>query len=183
MLSAEFADNYKKLVELLESTDKHWQRPYAATHKYRIMDPIPESKDDEDDVQVFDKRNFPRDYYDYIFKISNGGFGKFCGIMSLQSTWQHGFLQTTKGNIYIVIENQGYGCYTLLKIKGENTGCIAHKYGAIQDTKMSFKLYLLSPFLDDENFLNFLRTDNQYCYLYNFLMQYRDYYIKVSNMW
>lgn len=205
MLSKEFIQNYKKLVTLIKNYDQanNNRRFGSEEHQYQLRTPVPRTPQN---LKILNDKAIPRDYVDYMFNIANGGFSRDYGLLSLDKVLYYGLTKAaedeyideivtddgnrepSKDDVYISIEHQGCGNYTLLKISGKNAGCIASDYGGscldfIKETNMSFKLYLLSPFFEDANFLDYLKADRQYAELYKFLMCYQADYKKVIPNW
>ena len=187
MLSKQFVSDYKKLLSLFKKSDPKCIRFGAQGHKYKLRNPISET----DLIQLSKNLKgygLPRDYYDYLTKIANGGFSSSYGLFPIEKiiTKVLHVKSETSGNKlddFLIIEHAGCSNYILLKLTGDKAGTIAECYDfcspddmQVDETNLSFKLYLLDPFFKDKKFIKRLSSVDSK--LYSRLMEYFDEYEK-----
>lgn len=198
MINNDFIKNYKSLVTLIKNYDQtnNIRRFGVSDHQYRLMPPVAKTPANR---KILNSKMLPKDYVDYMFNIANGGFSCYYGLLNLNEILYFGIenaakdpyvesIYSDKGSrkpsnddVYIHIEHQGCGYYTLLKIKGQNTGCVATQYDEfIEETNMTFKTYLLEPFFEDAEFMVYLKQNETHTKVYKFLLENIDEYVKTG---
>lgn len=187
MLSKQFISDYKQLLTLFRKSDPKCKRFGAIGHKYKLHNPISET------YLIQLSKNLkgyglPRDYYDYLTKIANGGFSSSYGLFPIEKiiTKVLHIKNNTSGekpSDFLIIEHTGCANYILLKLTGDKAGTIAECYDLgssediqVDETNLSFKLYLLDPFFKDKKFIKRLSSIDSG--LYSRLMEYFDEYEK-----
>lgn len=169
MITKEFINNYKKLVAVFASSDKSFNRFGSTMHRYKLNKVANFKQVEYIETRTYTK--LPIDYVAYLTNIANGGFSKYYGLYEINKAILTKF--NYNGKSYIEIEHQGCTFYTLLNL---NTGTISYFYDVddIEDTNLTFELYLLSPFFDDKLFIEKLKNIDKD--IYDFLMNYHKTY-------
>ena len=172
MLSKQFVTDYIELLTLFRKSDKRYMRFGALGHRYKLHNPISET-----DLIKLSKNlrgyGLPRDYYDYLTKIADGGFSSCYGLLPIEKTIQLIVKRASnedakKLDDFLVIERAGCNFYVLLKLTGKNAGVICHATAngnihdiEIEETTLPFKLYLLDSFFKDEKFIKDLKREDK----------------------
>lgn len=172
VLSEQFVTDYIELLTLFRKSDKRYTRFGALGHKYKLHNPISET----DLIQLSKNLRgygLPRDYYDYLTKIADGGFSSSYGLLPIEKAIQLIAKRASneddkKLDDFLVIERAGCNFYVLLKLTGKNAGVICHATAngnindiEIEETTLPFKLYLLDSFFKDEKFINDLKRKDK----------------------